>query len=46
LGYFYMGRGRHSGDEFYRWPGSIDDVRAFDYALSDQQAAQLFSGRG
>ncbi|HZN74622.1 MAG TPA: LamG domain-containing protein [Micromonosporaceae bacterium] len=26
LGYFYMGRARHSGDEFYRWQGSIDDV--------------------
>jgi len=46
LGYFYMGRGRHSGGEFYRWQGSIDEVRVFDYALNDQQAADLFGGKG
>lgn len=46
LGYFYMGRGRHSGDDFHRWQGSIDDVRVFDYAVTDQQAADLFRGKG
>ncbi|HZM80588.1 MAG TPA: LamG domain-containing protein [Candidatus Limnocylindrales bacterium] len=45
LGYFYMGRARYSGDEFYRWQGSIDEVRAFDYALNDQQVADLFGGK-
>jgi Concanavalin A-like lectin/glucanases superfamily len=44
LGYFYIGQARHSGDQFYRWQGSIDDVRAFDYAVNDQQAMDL-SGR-
>lgn len=43
LGYFSMGRARHSGDEFYRWQGSIDGVRAFDYALNDQQVKDLVS---
>lgn len=46
LGYFYMGRARFSGDDFYRWPGSIDEVRVFDHALTDQQVADLFSGKG
>jgi len=46
LGYFFMGRARHSGDEFHRWQGSIDEVRVFDYALSDQQITGLFGGKG
>jgi hypothetical protein len=44
LGYFYMGRARHFEDGYYRWQGSIDDVRVFDYALNDQQVAAVFSG--
>ncbi|HEX8007434.1 MAG TPA: LamG domain-containing protein [Trebonia sp.] len=46
LGSFYMGRARHSDGEFYRWQGSIDEVRVFDYALNDQQVANLFGGTG
>lgn len=46
LGYFYMGRARHSGNQFYRWQGSLDEVKVFDYAVSDQQVSQLFSGKG
>ena len=46
LGYFYLGRTRYSSSDFYRWQGSIDEVRVFDYALNDQQVANLFGGKG
>lgn len=46
LGYFYMGRARHSGNQFYRFQGSLDDVKVFDYAVSDRQASDLFTGKG
>jgi DNA-directed RNA polymerase specialized sigma24 family protein len=41
-GDFAVGRGLSGGDPFRGLRGSVDDVRAFNRALNDRQAAALF----
>lgn len=41
-GAFAVGRGLSGGDAFRELRGSVDDVRAFNRALNDRQAAALF----
>ncbi len=39
-----IGRGQWSGNPVDYWPGTIDDVRVFDRALSDAEVAQVYAG--
>ncbi len=42
LGYLDLGRARHSGGQFYRWGGSLDDVVLHDNALPDNEIGRLY----
>ncbi|MBD5785658.1 glycoside hydrolase family 2 [Cellulosimicrobium terreum] len=39
-----IGRGQWSGDPVDFWPGTIDDVRVFDRALSGDEVADVYAG--
>jgi len=39
-----VGRGQWGGNPVDFWPGTIDDVRVFDRALSDDEVATVYAG--
>lgn len=39
-----IGRGQWGGNPVDFWPGTIDDVRVFDRALSDDEVASVYAG--